>query len=220
MISLAWYGGIDSDKSAVREGKGIVLHADSTVCRVLSFHKEKFCLSGYPSCEYIRMVASDSECVFQFNGKDYCSYPSYCYAQIEEGDAQGMTLLYRRYCEVKNDPQFLDFISTYKSSEDASKLKFEDGLGQMAIAITYNGTVLGKVSFQFRVKRVEGSDCDARVVEFNKKKFVEEVYKLMVAYGNPPALAAAKVMVNNILMDYARQLRVQGVEFDPTLFDG
>jgi hypothetical protein len=221
MIPLAWYGGLENDKAAVREGKGVVLHADSTVCRVLSYAKQKFCLHGYPSCAFIRMIASDAECVFRFHEVDYCAYPCYCYMQVDEEDAKALTLLYRRFCEVKNDPLFADFISTYKQSDNASTLSLEGGEGQMAIALTYNGTVLGKVSFRFRVKQVENSDsCTARVVEFNKKKFIDDIYRLMVAYGNPPALAAAKVMVNNILLDYARQMRAQGVEFDPSLFDG
>lgn len=219
MIPLVWYSGLEKDKAAILDGKGVVLYADSTVCRVLSFTQQKICLIGYPSCVFLHVMASDNDSIFNFNDRDYCLYPSYCYKQIKEDDEDELIYLYRRFCETKSDPSFQDFISTYRESEDASMLSLEDDIWQMAIIIAYHGTILGKITFRFRVKPVDDIDYEMRVVEFNKKKFIDDIYQLMVAYGNPPVLTDVKNMVENILLDYAKQLKVQRVEFDPSLFD-
>ncbi len=227
MIPLKWYRGIQSDIEAVSSGHGVVLYANEHTCRILTKLKTKILLTAYPSKEQCRIITLyNSIGTFEFSGYTYCEQPSYLYGSVSCNDKEKVLALYKRYCEVDNDPQMDQFMLSWKRTHQMQatpltimchqKDSESDLQSSYVLAVTYEGKVLGQVGFSFSIKDLGHV---SRVVNLDKKKLIEDVYILLKRYSSSPVREDVKVFVDNVLSDLARQLQMHGIEFDHSLFD-
>lgn len=220
---LEWYKGIEADRAAIKEGKRVVLHADRDLCRVMimSGDGKLVRIRGFPSKERVRAAAADPDFFFSFDGKQYVQIPCMEYSAIPS-DSTDATLkeMYRKYCECPEDESFSQFINTWRKSAQSPKptLSVYKNYARCTFVVTLENKAIGNITFDLQTKVADVTGV-CRVVGCDKQRIVDDIHRLIANYGNSPAREDLLVYANNILREFARQLREQGIEFDPTLFD-
>lgn len=221
--TLVWYRGIEADVAAAKNKKNVILHADENVCRILTFTNNVLQIVGFPAVDRVKVVAaSDSPVSFTFNGFEYLDNPSFIYRTITPDKEEELIAVYRCYCENEQDEEFDRFLHSHtETRRDGESIEIDPDScgGKFHLVITHEKKALGKIEASFKLKPTGRSNPSSRITEFNKKQFIDDLHRLMVAYGNPPVREVTRVFADNILANYAKTLLKRGIEFFPQLFD-
>lgn len=225
MIPLRWYEGIDKDVETAISGNGVVIHADEHVCRVLMKYESKLGLCGFPSKQRLNFISAHKDTPFlRFNGVEYCADPCYVYAVANPQNKNNIKAMYMAYLGTSIDMQLDTFLATRRETMrslvvPSKNKKDADSENKYFIIISHDGKTLGRVEFSVMLKEIDDNDCFFRVVHFDKKGFRTEVNRLIDGYGKSFSTDQSIAFIDNLLRDFAVQLKYRAIDFDPVLFD-